>query len=514
MNESSDSWETLLDELVVAMSDDAFSNEQSAELQSLLETQPGARRRLAEAMHLSAMLGSTKVVDRSALQRSDRGAISDNRLDRRRFRTIATMLIGTCAAILAIMLWPKPQGVPSGTLVELFDEGVAVVTQSYDTQWSGDTRLQVGSSVSPGRVVLKSGHAQFEFYHGAVVVVEGPADLEFINASTMRCINGRLRAFIPPPAEGFTVLSAQFELVDLGTEFVLDVAKDGSSSVHVLDGEVELYKPDSNRSAASRHGIKEQNGATVSVSGEVSNADVRHDKFLSSNDLRSLSTERDALNYKRWSRHSDKLKSDPRVIAHYDFQPSSTSTRLLQGNEADNSLDGAVVGCTWAQGRWSNKRSLDYKHPGDRVRLHIPGEYQSLTYSAWVRLDRLFISLVLTNGYDVGEAHWQVRQDGRMLLGVKTPAGHVAYDSEPVLTIKDLGHWIHLVTVYDSNSQAVTHYIDGKQVGQSTIKTTGFPLTFGNMEIGNWGTPVTYSPQKKSATSTAASTNSPSSKPP
>ena len=57
MNQSSENWETRLDELVGALRDDSLSEKQSVELQTLLETQPGARRRFAEAMHLTAMLG-------------------------------------------------------------------------------------------------------------------------------------------------------------------------------------------------------------------------------------------------------------------------------------------------------------------------------------------------------------------------------------------------------------------------------------------------------------------------
>lgn len=101
-----------------------------------------------------------------------------------------------------------------------------------------------------------------------------------------------------------------------------------------------------------------------------------------------------------------------------------------------------------------------------------------------------------TNCYDVGEPHWQLRDDGRLLLGIQTPSGHVAYDSEPILNIKHLGRWTHLATVYDSESAGVTHYIDGVSVGELPITTDKFKLQFGETEIGNWGTPVEYSPQK------------------
>ena len=190
-------------------------------------------------------------------------------------------------------------------------------------------------------------------------------------------------------------------------------------------------------------------------------------------------------------------------MLHYSFERDHTSSRLLrsqtQNSKGSQSLDGAIIGCKWTEGRWLGKDALEFKHPGDRVRLNIPGEYDSLTYSAWVRidgLDRPFIALMLTNGYEIDEPHWQLRDDGRLLLGIQTPKGHVAYDSDPVLNIKHLGRWTHLATVYDSASAQVTHYINGQNVGESPITNDSFKLRFGETEIGNWGTPVKYSPQK------------------
>ena len=95
----------------------------------------------------------------------------------RQFRASATLLLATSVAMLFALLWTRPQSGEDEFQVELLDEGVAVVTQSYDIRWAGETQLQVGSSVSPGTVELLSGLIQLEFYRGAVVVVEGPAEL-------------------------------------------------------------------------------------------------------------------------------------------------------------------------------------------------------------------------------------------------------------------------------------------------------------------------------------------------
>jgi hypothetical protein len=81
-------------------------------------------------------------------------------------------------------------------------------------------------------------------------------------------------------------------------------------------------------------------------------------------------------------------------------------------------------------------------------------------------------------------------------LASKLRGGHVAYDSKPVLNIKHLGRWTHLATVYDSESAQVSHFVNGKSVGESSITTDRFKLRFGETEIGNWGTPVKYSHQK------------------
>ncbi len=97
----------------------------------------------------------------------------------------------------------------------------------------GGVAIDIGTSVSPGNLVLEAGLVQFEFYHGAVVVVEGPAELELLDANRVVCKQGKLRALVPQQAQGFTVLSSQFELVDLGTEFGVNVASDGSASIPV-----------------------------------------------------------------------------------------------------------------------------------------------------------------------------------------------------------------------------------------------------------------------------------------
>ena len=72
------------------------------------------------------------------------------------------------------------------------------------------------------------------------VVIEGPATLAIETARRAHLAIGRLVAHVPAAARGFTVASPSVTVVDLGTEFGLDVDAAGTSEVQVFQGKVEL----------------------------------------------------------------------------------------------------------------------------------------------------------------------------------------------------------------------------------------------------------------------------------
>ena len=101
--------------------------------------------------------------------------------------------------------------------------------------------LDPGDALTPGLFAIESGYAQIEFFCGATVVVQGPAELDLVSATLARVRSGRLRAHVPPAARGFTLEADDVTVVDLGTEFGFAV-DGGKSEVHVFDGEVELHR--------------------------------------------------------------------------------------------------------------------------------------------------------------------------------------------------------------------------------------------------------------------------------
>ena len=367
---------------------------------------------------------------------------------------------------------------------EATSHGVALVTQLIDVVWAkNQNAVEVGTALPPGRLAIKSGFAQVEFFCGATLIIEGPADLDILSETLARVRSGRLRAQVPPAACGFSLEVDDMKVVDLGTEFGLTVSAEGAD-VQVFDGEVELYP-----AAQKKQHLQAGQALVRTPAGDFKKSKVTPEQYLDIAALESRAQGQNSARYEQWKAWSEKLRRDPRLITYFTFdQNDEWERRLKCALLPENSeLDGAIVGAKSVPGRWKSKRALEFKRTSDRVRLQIPGEFQSLTLMAWVRIEgfeRWLSSLMLTDGYNPGNPHWQLSDKGEMILGVKTGAGK-NYFSPVVLKPTDLGRWIFLVTVYDHQKKEVIHYLDGLPVSHHKIENP-IPLVIGPAEIGNW----------------------------
>jgi hypothetical protein len=78
------------------------------------------------------------------------------------------------------------------------------------------------------------------FFSGVVLTVEGPADVDLRGRDRLFCHHGKLRVRVTPGAQGFTVQTPGTEVVDLGTEFGLNLAPGGKTRVMVFEGEAAV----------------------------------------------------------------------------------------------------------------------------------------------------------------------------------------------------------------------------------------------------------------------------------
>ncbi len=93
--------------------------------------------------------------------------------------------------------------------------------------------------LAAGRYRLRAGRATLLFFSGVTLTMEGPADVDLLTSDRVFCRRGRLRARVPKGAEGFVIGSPGSAVVDLGTEFALNVADNGTAQVMVFEGQAE-----------------------------------------------------------------------------------------------------------------------------------------------------------------------------------------------------------------------------------------------------------------------------------
>lgn len=382
-------------------------------------------------------------------------------------------------------------------------QGVALVTRLVDVTWGDDQRpLDAGDALPPGRLELASGYVQIEFFCGATVIVEGPAELDLLSPLLARVHSGRLRAQVPPAARGFSLEVDDMKVVDLGTEFGVSVS-DEEASVQVFDGEVELQQPESDKKL-----LTAGDALTRSSGGAYAETAVTPERFLDIAALESRAAGQSDQRYQRWQEWSRQLRNDRRLIAYYTFDQQGEWLRRLRSSiePKNQELDGAIVGAHQVSGRWSSKAALEFKRPGDRVRVQIPGEFSSLTFACWVKidsLDRWYNSLFLTDHYNQGEPHWQILDTGQLFFSVRykpddvTGAAAKKQTHQPVISPPFWkpslsGRWLHLATTYDADAGRTAHYLNGELLHEEVIdadlqvKTT----RIGAASIGNWSIPT------------------------
>ncbi len=438
---------------------------------------------------------------RKVLERSD--SQSTERRQRKIHWLPSALNIAACIAILFVsVFWllqlNKPNAEGQFSPFEETNHGIAVVTNLVGRLNQNLARVESDDTVAPGFLELDSGFAKLEFYSGAQLSLAGPAKLELIDPSKVVCHYGKLKAKVPLVAQGFTILTPESEVIDLGTEFGVEVTKNGQTEIHVFDGEVEAYDalgtPDSKQLLLAGIGLKIESGDSwQKITAE-------HDRFSALNEIADLEQDMAEDLFKRWENVNTALKNDDRLIAYWDFVSQSNDPRVLKNRAPSGSnLDGAIVGANWSDGPWPGKQALNFKRPGDQVRVNIPGDFEAITFAAWILvdgIDRSYSSLFLTDGWDFGEFHWQFRHDGILELGINHELekgdNHI---SKPFVNLGRLGRWFHIATVLNPETKIVTHYLDGQILSASDI-SKNVTLSAGPATIGNWNFPVSISPFK------------------
>ncbi len=122
-------------------------------------------------------------------------------------------------------------------------EAVATITGLESIRWQmpasgGDqilSRCAIGDHLR-----LRGGSVELTFDAGAQVTVFGPADFDITSATSIRCRRGRVTTLVDHRGKGFSIETPQAKVVDIGTQFGLNISDKGETEVVVFQGSVDL----------------------------------------------------------------------------------------------------------------------------------------------------------------------------------------------------------------------------------------------------------------------------------
>jgi len=199
------------------------------------------------------------------------------------------VIYGTLLVLLAVGLtWHFVQQATDNTLaentspepgIEVQSSGpvFAVLGSAAEAEWS--LRLlepKPGTQLGSQKVHLRKGRIRLDFPAGEQVTLEAPSIFEILNINKMQISEGKLVASVPTEATGFTVIMPNGAVVDLGTEFAIDVQPSGETRVKVLKGKVIASSTNSSGNTAWEKLLGYGDEATIKKDSPIKKLATNH----------------------------------------------------------------------------------------------------------------------------------------------------------------------------------------------------------------------------------------------
>lgn len=164
----------------------------------------------------------------------------------------------------------------------------ATLTAEHEALWqaaSGVSMPAVGENLLPGqRLTLAEGLAEITTARGVKVTLEAPCEIELSeHENVLRLVSGQLYAVVPSPATGFAVQTPTAHIIDIGTEFGVEVREDMATRLQVYSGEVQAAPIDS--SGAVGDWVSYYSAQAVSIHPETGVQEIAFDPGRHEHDI-------------------------------------------------------------------------------------------------------------------------------------------------------------------------------------------------------------------------------------
>jgi hypothetical protein len=395
-----------------------------------------------------------------------------------------------CIAVGMTLLWHRAK--PASPTVAVARLEVAVVQQTAGARWRNGEEPRAGDRLQTGALRLETGLVRLRFLSGASVVLQGPAELEIKSASVALVTRGRVIATVPPVAEGFTLLTEGWRLIDRGTVFGVSVPDDGKAELHVLSGKVDV------QGATVARSLRAGQAAQLGLDGALTELPAAPETFPTERDVFARAATQQSQRLIGWRESSRRAATDASLVLFYDFENADRDLGVIRNlaPAATQGSDGVLVGGEWTEGRWPGKNAVQFRRVGDLIRTLPLLKLATASCVAWVRFDAGFDqrqTLLLSPKVGPGQVYWLVwpeptRGPAAALAFVKTDqAGRDRHAlAHGTLSPSVVGRWLQLAVVADAARGKVSHYLNGARVSEQDFGDS-LAMDLNELVIGNWG---------------------------
>jgi len=353
---------------------------------------------------------------------------------------------------------------------------LASLTSDFEAEFSGSAPNQ--KIFEEGAISLTKGIAQLNFRNGAQIVLEGKCGFEIIDEMTVVLTYGKIWACCPPEAHGFRVITpGGREVIDLGTEFGIEVLPQGETNVHVFDGLVKI--------------VDAEMGSKEIAAGNAANWDLNSTKnHLKKADYGKFVTSNDLFKTRLRAHRAQMLKRDD-LLLYYNFENIKGNVITNKAPLANKSSDGKIIRANRVSSRISTNGALQFDRKGSAIELNLerPKDVRQFTMAIWVNINQLptaLSSLINSDGWETGDIHFQLTRSGGLRTGIN---GGKAFES-PSHNI-ELGRWHLLTATWDLDTMKAQLFCDGKKLSTSprvngSRTSTTKDYQWGKCRIGSW----------------------------
>ena len=480
-----------LRELVRAVCEESLTAAQRDRLEELLRADEAARMFYLAHVDMNARIQFTfrgnvaaeKPTPRRAILPAGAGALASWFVPRTYTAWLLLLFVVGGGAALGYrqFIGSEPPATPLGA-----SPYVAKLGRSVNVVWEGAPPNPANPVFMSGsQLRMKQGLVELTFSCGALMVVEGPADLKFESDLAVALRSGKVRAECPDEANGFTVRTPRANIVDRGTAFGASVDGQGRTEVQVFKGKVDTEVTDPSGQSSRFFQLSE--GEALNI-GDAKDAVVA----LSTNPnafprLPPLSS---TELWNRWRNYRSQLLQDPDLMGYWSFDDKDARDLTPHHNDGfpmnspaySPKVPAAVGGglCLDVSAgpkfvQVPHSKSLDLRN--------------SMTIAFWLRGDnqQQDWSRVISKAGMMNCRGWVIHRASD-LDQIRTVVGNRSHCNQSIADVKGVydNAWHHLAVVLNSGSWQV--YLDGEFYSHGTYRHQDEGLSStGEMIIGAAG---------------------------